>query len=64
MSKTAAITRVRSGEEAEDKLTDMNVPGRKNRVTNVMIRIVTVSCLVFCAMSCMLFVIDSMFFED
>jgi len=42
----------------------MNVPGRKNRVTRVIIRIETVSFFVFTAIRCMAFVIASIFPAD
>ena len=42
----------------------MKVPGRKNKVTRVMILIDTVSCLVFCAISCISFVDFSMLLVD
>jgi hypothetical protein len=47
-----------------DKLTAMNVAGRKNRVTVVMTRIDTVSCSVFFAMPCIARVIVSMRVAD
>ena len=42
----------------------MNVPGRKNRVTRVIIRIETVSCVVFRARTCISLVMTSMFCAD
>lgn len=43
-----------------EELTDINVPGRKNSVTRVMIFIDIVSCLVFCATVCISFVMFCM----
>jgi len=42
----------------------MNVPGKKKRVTRVIIRIDTVSDFVLRARICMSFVINSMFSAD
>ena len=42
----------------------MKVPGRKNKVTRVMILIETVSCFVFCAIMCISQVMNSMFSAD
>jgi uncharacterized membrane protein len=42
------------------RLTEMNVPGRKNRVTRVIIFMETVSCCVFIAISNIASVIFSM----
>ena len=45
-------------------LTDMKVPGKKNMVTKVMIRIDTVSFSVLSATSCIFAVISSIFKDD
>jgi len=50
--------------EKSGELTDMNVPGKKNKVTRVIILIDTVSSLVFWAIFCILSVIFSMFSAD
>ena len=47
-------------EEGKEGHTEINVPGKKNSVTRVMIRMDTVSCLVFCAIWCMSSVMASM----
>ena len=44
--------------------TATNVPGKKNRVTKVMMRMETVSCFVFCAIWCVLWLIFSILSAD